>query len=564
MARWHIASIEEGRIRKRPASAAAWCVPGTSEARTRMMTAITLIMVGAALGTAAGAQASSPEEQGDKGVLRHLTHGPTINAMPHWSPDGRRIVFHSRREPETKGPVASRKIWVMNAEGGEAHAVSSGPADEYHPSFSPVGARIVFVSEANGNRDLWIMAEEGTTPIPLTDDPGVEDHPAWSPDGERVVYTSFPKEGGNFDLWIVNSDGSGRHRLTSAAANEIFPAWHPDGGTIAYVTDAPGNFDVYGIRLGDQATFPIVVGPDHDVRPAWSPDGTKIAFARWPARGRTEDSTLWIANSDGSVAIELDVPIGSTHPAWAPDGRQIAFQRRTETGWDISTHTPPPDLARTGRLHLAEQLRAGASDLAVLRTGERLTGTVQNTRYRIRTAYAVLEFERGSVAGLRFDAERGITRLILGNGDSASGILVDDTIRMTIQGGERHLGSEMLASVGLRAPADAPPTPAGLRLTMQNGDVLTATVGPRPLRVRVAGQTIGIAPAVIVFATISDNGTKVSVELASGETVSGDLATTEIHLQLALGPAIAVRPSQIRSVLGPGKARQARKQESLP
>lgn len=506
------------------------------------------LIVTLAPASAAGDDDAGPD--GDGAEARLLTHGPTINAMPDWSPDGHRILFHSRRPSETKGGLANRKIWVMNSDGSDAHAISSGPGDEYHGSFSPDGARILMVSEASGSRDVWIIASDGTAPIPLSDDPGVEEHPSWSPGGERVVYTGFPKEGGNFDLWVVNSDGSGRYRLSSTASNELFPVWHPDGETLAYVTDATGSFDIYGMRVRDQTTFPIITGPDHDVRPAWSPDGTKLAFARWPARGRAEDSTLWIANADGTVPLELDTPAGATHPAWAPGGRQIAFQQRTSAGWDIGTYTLPPDLVRPGRLHLAQQLREDAADLVVLRGGDRLTGTVRNTRYRIRTAYATLDFPRARVAGLRFSAERGISRMILVNGDAVSGILLDDTIRIVTKETERRLGIEMLDSVGLRVPPGTAFLRPGLRFTMRNGDILTATVGARALKVRVAGQLIAVAPNTIRQAKITDHGARMLADLADGETVSGELATAHLDLKLALGPVIRIRPGQIRSIVG--------------
>jgi Tol biopolymer transport system component len=484
--------------------------------------------------------------------------------MPGWSSDGRLIVFHSRRKSETRGGLATRKIWVMNSDGSEARAISSGPADEYHPSFSPTGPHVLFVSEANGNRDVWVMANEGAPPVPLTDNPGVEDHPAWSPDAQRVVYSAFPKEGGSFDLWVVNSDGSGKHRLTSTAANEIFPAWHPDGETIAYVTDASGNFDIYGIRVRDQTTFPIIASPDHNARPAWSSDGMKIAFARWPVHSRTEHATLWVANSDGTVPIELDVPVGSTHPAWSPDRRRIAFQRRTELGWDIWAYSPPAELVRAGRLHLGQQLRGGTADLVVLRTGDRLTGQVDNARYRLRTAYATLDLPRALVAGLRFGLGRGLIRVILANGDAASGILLDDTVRIVTEGGEHRFGSEQLDSVGLRVPADAPTETGGLRFTMRNGDVLTARVSRSPLRIRVADQVIAVAPSMIVHANMADDGTRLHVELASGETVSGELETTQIELRLAIGSTITVRPGHIRAILGMEKSAPPLQPKTVP
>ncbi len=503
----------------------------------------------AILGGATATWAGDVPGGADPGLLRRLTDGPTINAMPHWSPDGRQLLFHSRRPVEERGGIARRKLWVMNADGSDAHAVSQGPADEYHGRFCPVGEGIVFVSEANGSRDLWIMAAPASLAVPLTDETGVEAHPAWSPDGERIVYTAFPKEGGNFDLWVINRDGSGKRRLTSTAANEIFPTWHPDGETIVYVTDTGGGFDLYALRLRDETTYPVVTGPDHEVRPAWSPDGTKLAFARWPARGHVEHSSLWVSNADGSVPVELEVPPGTTHPAWAPDGRRLAFQQRTVSGWDILTYEPPAELTRPGQLRLSQQMRVGNTDIVVLRDGERLHGTVRNSRYALHTAYATLEFPRQRVASLRFHTGRSLTRLVLVNGDTLSGILADDTIRLATATGERRLGSEVLETVALRSPDEAPAVPPGLRFIMDNGDMLTATAAHSPLRIRVAGQIIAVPVARIVHASVDAGGTHAEVELADGERTAGDLVGSELALDLAMGPSIRVRPGQVRTIV---------------
>src|SRR5262249_12215302 len=222
-------------------------------------------------GSVASEDASGPGTGEPVIDLRQLTNDPGIDAMPSWSPDGRRIVFHARRPPEKAGILPTRKIWIMDRDGANARKLSEGAADEYHPVFSPDGTKIVFVSETNGSRDIWIMDADGKNPIPLTDDPGLEEHPCWSPDGRQIAYVALPKDGGNFDLWIMNADGSGKRKLTSSAANEVFPAWHPQGHTIAFATDLNGTFDIYGISLPDEKVFPIITGPANDTRPAWSP-----------------------------------------------------------------------------------------------------------------------------------------------------------------------------------------------------------------------------------------------------------------------------------------------------
>src|SRR5262245_2288088 len=351
------------------------------------------------LALAAGAVAAAPV---DDGAAHRVVGGDGSYAMPAWAPDGSELVFHARRKEDRDKGIATRNVWRTGPDGSDTRKLTRGTKDEYHASLSPDGKRLVFVSELNGSRDLWLADPDGQNPVALTDDPGTEDQPAWSPDGRRIAYAAFPKEGGSFDLWVVNVDGSGRRRLTTTPANEIFPAWHPNGEVIAYVTDTSGNFDLYEIDARDGRTTPLVVSPDHEARPEFSPDGTKLAFSRWPAHGRSSDATLWVANADGTAPIELTAaPAPATHPSWAPDGRRLAFQHRGDAGSESWTLALPHDIAETGHLRLAQQVRGGADvDTLKLRTGDTMRGTVEDRTFRVRTAYGGLELPRSVVASI--------------------------------------------------------------------------------------------------------------------------------------------------------------------
>src|SRR5881275_180014 len=319
------------------------------------------LVLAAALAFAGGAGAAAAT---DEGTARRIV-GTGSSAMPAWMPDGSRIVFHARRKDDQQKGFATRNVWSVGADGSGEKKLTGGTKDEYHASLSPDGKKLLFVSELNGSRDIWLADADGQNPVPLTDDPGTEDQPAWSPDGAHLVY----------------------------------------------VTDASGNFDLYQIDVRDGRTTPLVVSADHEARPAFSPDGTKLAFSRWPAHGRSADATLWVANADGTAPIELTTaPAPATHPAWSPDGRTLAFQHRVATGWEIWSLALPADLARTGHLRLAQQVRGGADvDTAKLRGGDTVRGTVEETSFRVRAAYGALVLPRAAVASILFGTgERGL------------------------------------------------------------------------------------------------------------------------------------------------------------
>ena len=83
----------------------------------------------------------------ERHMLPAVSSGP-LN--PAWSPDGRWLAFSMRGD-----------IWKMPAEGGEAIALTSGPAYHFEPAWSPDGARIAFAFQATGNLDIGIVSANG-------------------------------------------------------------------------------------------------------------------------------------------------------------------------------------------------------------------------------------------------------------------------------------------------------------------------------------------------------------------------------------------------------------------
>jgi tricorn protease-like protein len=60
------------------------------------------------------------------------------------SPDGKTLVFDLMGD-----------IYTLPIEGGLATAVTKGLAYDNHPSFSPDGKRILFISDRGGAENLW-------------------------------------------------------------------------------------------------------------------------------------------------------------------------------------------------------------------------------------------------------------------------------------------------------------------------------------------------------------------------------------------------------------------------
>lgn len=156
--------------------------------------------------------------------LRRLTHNGVEDAAPAWSPDGRTVLYTSLRS-ETNAlmlisPSRRTTRRLGDLRGGE-------------PAWSPDGRRIAFAlrdrgAEASETVNLFVASADGRSVRQLTHEKVgvVSHHPSWSPNGRRIVFIS--NRAARFEgasLYIVNADGTGLRRLTRARFEDVDPVW---------------------------------------------------------------------------------------------------------------------------------------------------------------------------------------------------------------------------------------------------------------------------------------------------------------------------------------------------
>jgi TolB protein len=93
------------------------------------------------------------------GGLRQLTRGPFQDMQPSWSPNGRFLAFVSNRS-------ANADIWVMDLSAAGAtdanteppvQQLTHHPTADHYPQWSPDGKHIAFVSTRSGHEAIWLM-----------------------------------------------------------------------------------------------------------------------------------------------------------------------------------------------------------------------------------------------------------------------------------------------------------------------------------------------------------------------------------------------------------------------
>ncbi|MDA0835840.1 MAG: DPP IV N-terminal domain-containing protein [Planctomycetota bacterium] len=162
---------------------------------------------------------------------------------PSWSPDGKTIVCTSTRDANTELYLLSFPSSDDDT-GAEPKRLTSDPAIDDHPCFSPDGQSIAFATNRWGDLEIALYDLATGTVTRLTTSPGLDDYPAWSPDGKQIAFTS--NRDGNLEIYVMNADGSGAKNITQHAGPDNFPTWSPDGA-LTFVSLQNGGWDIYRI-----------------------------------------------------------------------------------------------------------------------------------------------------------------------------------------------------------------------------------------------------------------------------------------------------------------------------
>jgi Tol biopolymer transport system component len=289
--------------------------------------------------------------------LKQLTSGGQ-NAEAYWSPDGKRLVFQSTRDP-----YKCDQIFVMNADGTDQKLVSTGKGRTTCGYFLPDNKHVLYASTHEAAEacpppadrskgyvwavypgyDIYVASLDGTITRKLTDAAGYDAEATVNWKTRKIVYTSMAS--GDLDMWTMNVDGSAKKRITQTTGYDGGAFFSPDGRNLVWRGNHPKDAALtrYKELLSENLTTPMKMeifiadagGANSrqltnfgcaSFAPVFTPDGTKILFASNKHNCDGRGFELFLMNADGS-GLEQVTSFGgfTSFPEFSPDGKRLVF-----------------------------------------------------------------------------------------------------------------------------------------------------------------------------------------------------------------------------------------------
>ena len=266
---------------------------------------------------------SGAPEEGPQPV--RITSSPAFESYPAWSPDGRSIAF-ARYERGVQ------KIFIVevdaDAEGmlqaGEERQVTRGAGIDARPCWvlGPAGDVLVFCSNRSGYWQVYTievaagLASEEAQAQPLKEARAPAWNPAWSGDASRLAFVR------GHDIYTSALDGREVRLLPTLTGHNDWPAWSPDGGSLVYTGDSDLWVTEVRSEPRDAKTLPLTQRAWNG-HAAWTTRGNRIAYVSTAG----DNYDIWVLEASGmTVPVQATFDVGrEAFPSWSRDGEWVCY-----------------------------------------------------------------------------------------------------------------------------------------------------------------------------------------------------------------------------------------------
>ena len=192
----------------------------------------------------------------------------------------------------------------------------------------PRGQRVATTLPNSQNDDIHLLEAGMVNPRRLTSHPASEGWPVWSPDGTRLAWAG--DSGGGASVLLQEVDGVGEPEVLYSAPGGVWPrSWSPDGRWLAISERTANGLDIIAVDVEDpDNVITVADGPSEEWDPQFSPDGAFIAFDSNDA-GPFQTYVMPFPPVGDPILVSSG---RAQHPKWSPTSPELYF-------WDDTTLT---------------------------------------------------------------------------------------------------------------------------------------------------------------------------------------------------------------------------------
>ena len=203
-----------------------------------------------------------------------LTDAANNHRMPAVSPDGQRIAYVSDR-------FGSSDIFVTDFARTFNTRILASEVDELNPVWLPDSTALIFASDLRGDgaHSLLKASADGSGDVSiLYSQPNMRAaHPSVSPDGTKVAFVSgAPRDASTWEVMVLDLTTGDLTALTNNAVRETYPVFSADGQTLYWVSDHDGQSAIWRGSADGASSGRVHNSKDYISGLTMSPDGTLL------------------------------------------------------------------------------------------------------------------------------------------------------------------------------------------------------------------------------------------------------------------------------------------------
>ncbi len=268
-------------------------------------------------------------------AITQLTHDSSGALRPSWRPDNRSIAFESNRD-------GTAHIYLMNVDGTNQRALTSGGMNDRHAGWTPDGKSVLFDSSDDAHQDIWIVSVADGKRKQLTHVDGLADYASISPDGQRIAFYVYKDM--TLNIWSARSDGSDAKPLTrdlaDARREEPTMAWHSPSWSAdsQWLTYAGGDGRSIWMMRADGTDAREIINDGETNHFPWFLGDGRLAFITEyvPPRYGAAWTNLWLYDTTTKERTLMQEFISMQEPiAWSADMSKLLFASPRNGNFDI-------------------------------------------------------------------------------------------------------------------------------------------------------------------------------------------------------------------------------------